>query len=189
MSSITGIGSLWGRWLLIALVLVAALGIVWGTRPSRQAAHSRPGVAAAEAAGDSVEERHEEEPHSEMGDLLVIRNGLRRRVPVLSEADARRLIATARGPAPEMLQTEALTVLGLAERRSMLKPGQHQQALEAALLVMAHQPPRRVRLIGARFLGHARDPRAVSSLQPLLQDPDPEVREAAAASLTEIKPR
>ena len=103
--------------------------------------------------------------------------------PKLNAAQEAALVAAAAGPPDDQAQSEALDVLGLAQRANALSPEQVQKALAAAL---RGAPGPMTRLEGARLLGHLKSPGGASALQSLLQDGDPKVQGAAREALARL---
>lgn len=103
----------------------------------------------------------------------------------LSPAQARQAIACLNGPVDELSQSEALDVLAMAQRSGSLPSAQTREATEVCVSVLSRTPPPLVRLEGARFLSHSRNPAGIGALRRLLDDPVPKIREAATRSLAE----
>ena len=106
----------------------------------------------------------------------------------LSPAQDRLLITCLNGPVDESSQSEALDALALAQRAGFLTLPQVQTAEETCLSVLSRMPPPMVRLEGARFLAHKKDPKSIAALRRLLNDPVPKIRDSAKLGLTEIRP-
>ncbi len=120
-----------------------------------------------------------------MADALDIRRGLILHPGErLSPAQSRRLVRIIGAPVNEQSQSEALDVLGLAQRAHALSPSQSQAAQAATLSVLQTSPGPMVRLESARFLGHIGGAASVPALTVLLDDPDPKVQAAARQALT-----
>ncbi len=124
----------------------------------------------------------------QMADMMILRNDFRlsiarRQRMRLSPSQARRLIACLNGPVDELSQSEALDALTLAQRAGFLSPAQAHEAVGTCLAVLSRTPPPMVRLEGARFLSHSKDPRGIAALRLLLNDPIPKIRDAAKQSL------
>ena len=105
----------------------------------------------------------------------------------LNAAQAAALIASAAGPPDDQAQSEALDVLGLAQRANALSPAQAQEALAATLSVLRGVPGPMTRLEAARLLGHLGSAAGASALQLLLRDTDPKVQSAASEALAHLQ--
>ncbi len=163
---------------LLALPVLAA--VVWGIN-----AHSPHGVK--QAIKDFRDDAPADPgPNRPMADALLIRRDLLRHPGVtLSSAQGRRLVELVGSPRNDQSQSEALDVLGLAQRARALSAVQAQDAETAALGVLRGSPGPMVRLESARLLGHLGNPAGAGALAALQQDPDPKVRQAAAEALAD----
>lgn len=127
-------------------------------------------------------------PNRSMDSSLIIRHSLLLHSSVkLSTLQSAALVAAVTGPADEQDQSEALDVLGLAQRAHALSPAQARQAGLATISVLQHNPGPMVRLESARLLGHLGDRASLPALLVLQQDSDPKIREAAEQALTRIQ--
>lgn len=168
-------------WLLALPVLIA---LVWGglalshhTRPLQQTLREFRGEAPPDPG-----------PNRSMDSSLAIRRFLLTRYsPKLSAGQGAALLASVAGPADDQAQSEALDVLGLAQRAHALSASQSRQARLAALSILQQNPGPMVRLESARLLGHLGDRGSAPALKALQQDADPKVREAAGQALTRVQ--
>ena len=162
---------------LAALLLAAALALHKAPRPEvwRQSLESFRGDEGLEL---------KVSPH--MNAILILRNDLRQALAAhqpcaISPSQNLLLLDSLNGPADDLLQSEALDVLGLAARAHALSPMQSRAAVTSALAILSGTPGPMVRLEGARFLSHTGDARGLPTLGRLAQDPSPRIREAALA--------
>ncbi len=125
--------------------------------------------------------------------MIVLKNSVQRAIVRgqprhLSPTQARQAIACLNGPVDELSQSEALDVLGLARRTGFLSSDQTQAATAACVSILSRTPPPMVRLEGARFLSHSKDAESTGALRLLLNDPAPNIREAAMQGLGDRRP-
>ena len=106
--------------------------------------------------------------------------------PKLSARQSASLLASV-ASGSDQAQSEALDVLGLAQRAHALSASQSRQARQSALLVLGQNPGPMVRLESARLLGHLGDRTGIPALLKLQQDSDPKIREAARVALTRVQ--
>ena len=106
--------------------------------------------------------------------------------PKLSAGQSAALIASV-ASGGDQAQSEALDVLGLAQRAHALSASQSRQAQGAALSALGQNPGPMVRLESARLLGHLGDRSSTAALLALQQDSDPKVREAAGKALMRVQ--
>ena len=150
------------------------------------AAHSPHGVKQA------IKDFREDAPadttsnHSMAEALLIRRDLLLHPGRTLNPAQGRRLVGLVSSPVNDQSQSEALDVLGLAQRAHALPAPQARDAEAAALQVLRDSPGPMVRLESARFFGHLGSPADTAALTALQQDSDPKVREAAGDALARL---
>ncbi len=123
-------------------------------------------------------------PNYGVNDALIIRRGLLQHPhSPLPAAQVAQLNALVVRPTEEQSQSEALDVLGLAQRAHALSAAQAQDAQTATLLALSRNPAPMVRLEGARLLGHLGLSGSTPALTLLQQDADPKIRQAAGEAL------
>ena len=127
-------------------------------------------------------------PNQAMSAALVVRGQLlMHRISEVSADQQTLLLGILSGPADDMTQSEALDVLGIAERMHALSPAQEKEGLQAAMRILRRRPGPMVRLESARLLGHLATSSSIPALTALQGDSDPKVREAAEEALAQIK--
>ncbi len=105
----------------------------------------------------------------------------------LTAAQAAALVASAAGPPDDQAQSEAMDVLGLAQRANALSPAQAQDALAATLSALRGVPGPMTRLEAARLLGHLGSSGGAAALQALQRDSDAKVQLAAREALAHLQ--
>ncbi len=171
-----------------AAVLLVALG--WGGLAAYHAPHQPPWQKKLDEFRASGTEGVDEKPNRHMSDMIILKNSLQRSImqgkPTrLSPTQVHQAIACLNGPVEELSQSEALDVLTMARRSGSLSSAQTREATEVCLSVLSRIPPPLVRLEGARFLSHSKDPADIGALRHLLDDPNPKIRDAATRGLAE----
>ena len=127
-------------------------------------------------------------PNQAMNSALIVRGQIvMRRVPQISADQEALLLGILSGPADDMAQSEALDVLGIAERMNALSPAQKKDGSKATLELLRRSPGPMVRLESARLLGHLGGASALPALLALQADSDPKVQQAAKRALAQIK--
>jgi hypothetical protein len=127
-------------------------------------------------------------PNRSMDTSLTIRRLiLLHQVTKLSAGQSAALIGLVASPRDDRSQSEALDVLGLAQRANALPAAQAQKALAATLLVLGGSPGPMVRLESARLLGHLGNPSSIPALLALQRDSDPKVQSAASDALARVQ--
>ncbi len=169
------------RWLLVLPVLAA---FAWGGLTAtqhplawQQGLQKLRGEAPADAG-----------PNHSMDESLTIRRLLLlHQVTKLSAGQSAALIGLIASPVDDQSQSEALDVLGLAQRANALPAAQAQQALAATLRGLGRNPGPMVRLESARLLGHLGSPSSIPALLALQRDSDPKVQSAAGDALARVQ--
>jgi hypothetical protein len=169
------------RWLLVLPVLAA---LAWAGLTATQhprAWHQGLQKLRGEAPADAG-------PNRSMDTSLTIRRLiLMHQVTKLSAGQSASLIGLIASPRDDQSQSEALDVLGLAQRADALSADQAQKALAATLRVLGHTPGPMVRLESARLLGHLGNPSSIPALLTLQRDSDPKVQSAAGDALAQVR--
>ena len=127
-------------------------------------------------------------PNRSMDSSLAVRRYLlMHHAPKLSAVQGALLVSLVGSPVDDQAQSEALDVLGLAQRGNALSPDQQQKAQDATLLALGRSPGPMVRLESARLLGHLGSRAGIPALTLLQTDSDSKVREAAGEALRRVR--
>ena len=174
-------------WPFAAVLLIA---LAWGGLAAYHAPQRPPWQKSLDKFRASGDGGTGEEPNTRMSDMIILKNSVQRSImrgqPMrFSPVQTRQAIACLNGPVDELSQSEALDVLTMARRSGFLSPAQIREVTEVCVSVLARTPPPMVRLEGARFLSHSKDPKGIGALRLLRNDPAPKIREAALYSLAE----